>query len=334
MNVSELRQRVHAMPKVELHVHLEGAMDADTVWTMAQRNGVTLPGIDREGWIDHYRFRDFEHFINVYGVATEAMQTLDDWAFMVDRFLFEQARQNIVHSEVFLSASYALQRFEPIEWTATVANAARQGERTHGVSVRFIPDISRHLPDTAHEVLAAIIAADSRYFIGLGLGGIEPGHPAAQFSAVYRTAREQGLRVVAHAGEADGPASIWSALRDLNAERIGHGIRCLEDEELVRYLAVNRIPIEVCPTSNYCLGLVAPDASHPIRAMVDADLLCTVNSDDPPMFGCTLIDEYLLLYEQGFTWKELKTLNRNAVSASFLPDDEKNQLAARIEFEA
>ncbi|MCA9225980.1 MAG: adenosine deaminase, partial [Planctomycetales bacterium] len=177
----------------------------------------------------------------------------------------------------------------------------------------------------------AIEAGKREHFIGLGLGGIENGYPADLFVETFQEAKRHGLHVVAHAGETTGPQTIRDAIQKLGAERIGHGIRCLEDAELVMELCEQRIPLEVCPTSNYCLGLVERGQPHPLRRMVDAGLLCTVNSDDPPMFSTTLNDEYTLLAEQGFSLAELQQLNLNAVDASFLPGDEKSTLRSAIE---
>ncbi|MEZ6110407.1 MAG: adenosine deaminase [Pirellulaceae bacterium] len=332
MKLHEAASLMHHVPKVEIHVHLEGATDAETVWAMAQRNGIALPASSLQDWKDHYRFRDFEHFIEIYGLATSVMRRPEDWSFMVERFLFGQAQQNIVYTEVFLSASYQIGNLPVDEWIDAIAEGATTGERQHGVNVRFIPDISRHLPDTQEAVLRCAIEAGKReHFIGLGPGGIENGYPADLFVETFQEAERHGLHVVAHAGETTGPQTIRDAIQKLGVERIGHGIRCLEDGELVMELCEQRIPLEVCPTSNYCLGLVERGQPHPLRRMVDAGLLCTVNSDDPPMFSTTLNDEYTLLAEQGFSLAELQQLNLNAVDASFLPGDEKSTLRSAIE---
>ena len=328
----ELAVAIASLPKVELHVHLEGATDAETVWEMAQRNRCALPGGSLEGWQECYKFKDLNHFIDVYEAATDVMRTPDDWALMVERFLRNQRRQNIVYSEVFLSASYQIGKLPLDEWIVALMEGATAGEQAHGTRIRFIPDISRHMPDTQEDVLECVLqAAKTGYFIGLGLGGIEAGFPASLFADTFKEARRQGLHVVAHAGETTGPPSVWDAMRQLHAERIGHGIRSLDDPELVECLRQSQLPIEVCPTSNYCLGVVGPDRPHPLRDMVDAGLFCTVNSDDPPMFGTSLIEEYRLLARQGFTLEELQQLNLNAVEASFLADDERNVLHRTIQ---
>jgi adenosine deaminase len=160
--------------------------------------------------------------------------------------------------------------------------------------------------------------------IGLGLAGQEVGYPPEDFVDTFAKARLQGLRVVAHAGEAAGAESIWGALHQLNAERIGHGIRCLDDDVLVQQLRDLQTPIEVSPQSNYCLGIVQRHQPHPIRQMVDAGLFCTLNSDDPPMFKTNLVNEYITLAQQGFSWEELWQLNLNTLEATFLTEPEKS----------
>jgi adenosine deaminase len=323
----ELSHRLRAMPKVELHVHLEGATDPDTVWDMAARNKVRLPARSREEWARFYEFRDFGHFVEVYTAAAGAMKTPEDWSFMVERFLANQARQNVRYCETFLSASFQVNRFPADEWLHALAEGAANGEARHGCRVRFIPDISREIPDSRHRVLEfALRARATGLVVGLGLGGPEVGFPPEGFADVYAEARRQGMRVVAHAGETAGADSVRGAVESLKAERIGHGVRCLEDPSLVAQLRANRIPMEVSPTSNYRLGVVRRGEPHPIRQMVDAGLYCTVNSDDPPMFGTDLNGEYELLAGQGFGWDELWRLNRNAVEASFLSEAEKAAL--------
>lgn len=322
-----LRERIEKMPKAELHIHLEGATDAETVWEMAGRNGVTLPARSLREWREFYRFRDFAHFIAVYTAAAGTMRTMEDWALMVERFLRSQAHQNVRYSEVFLSCSFQLGKLSAEEWLRTLGEAAAVGEKKHGSRVRFIADIARELPETAPRVLEfASKGKQTGLIVGIGLGGPEVGHPPERFAEVYAEARRRGLRVVAHAGETVGPASIRGAVGALGAERIGHGVRCLEDPKLVGELRAKQIPLEVCPTSNYRLGLVSASEIHPLRRMVDAGLYCTINSDDPAMFGTDLTSEYLLLAEQGFAWEELWCLNCNTLQATFLEAAEKNAL--------
>ncbi len=323
--------RLRAMPKVEIHVHLEGATDAETVWHMAQRNGIRLPAATVEEWRSFYTFRDFNHFIDVYQTAGGCMRTPEDFAFMTERFLAIQAAQNITYTEAFLSASLLVEKLPTPDLIAAFAEGLRRGEASTGVRCRFIPDIARHQPETQWRVLDFVLQGrEAGIFLGLGLGGIEVGYPPERFVDVFAEARRQGLHVVAHAGETDGPASIWGALRSLKAERIGHGVRAVDDPALVAHLAETQVPLEVNPYSNYRLKVTPEDRPHPIRALVDAGVRVTVNSDDPPMFSTDLNQEYALLAAQGFTFEELRRLNLNAVDVCFLPQDEKAELRQLI----
>ncbi len=320
-----------AMPKVELHIHLEGSIDAATIWEMATRNKVSLPVGSVRELEEFFQYRDFDHFLQMYYAATSTMLTLEDWATMVDRFMANQARLNVIYSEVFISTSLHLGRLTSREWIQTLREAMLEGEREHGVRVRFIPDISREVPDTQSAVLDFVLEArDAGVAIGLGVGGPEVGFPPELFTSTFEEARRQGLRVVAHAGETEGPESIWGAIRSLGAERIGHGIRCLDDPELVRYLAEKQVPIEVNPSSNYRTGVVAESQQHPIRRMHDLGLNVLVNSDDPALFNASLVDEYKLLHKQGLSKEELWAMNLRACDASFLPEEEKAAVRGRL----
>ena len=205
----------------------------------------------------------------------------------------------------------------------------KRANQRHNVKFRIIPDIAREQPDSQQRVVQfALKGRDRGIFIGLGLGGREAEYPAELFRETFAEAKRKGLHVVAHAGEVAGPASIWGALDVLGAERIGHGIRCLEDAELVNRLKDAAIPLEVCPVSNYCTGAVAAGKPHPLRSLVARRLRCTVNSDDPSMFGGNLVDQYCTLAAQGFTWDELWALNRATLNAAFLDRTERKALEA------
>ncbi len=325
-----LDARLRAMPKAEIHVHLEGAQSPETVWRMAERNGVALPASSPAEWESFYRFRDFEHFIMVYGVCCYCAQTAQDLAEMAEALHARQAAENVVYTEAFLSASLFVDRLPQRELLAALAAGCEAGRARHGVTVRFIPDITRHRPDTQERVLELAIAGfEAGLFIGLGLGGVEAGHPPAPFAETFARARSAGLRVVAHAGEGAGAESVRGAVEHLGAERIGHGIRCLEDPETVALLRARRIPLEVCPTSNYRTGVVAATARHPIHDMLAEGLVVTVNSDDPPMFATSLTDEYRYLAGAGLDWDALWRLNRNTLEATFLDEAGKQALRAR-----
>jgi len=319
-----LAARVRAMPKVEIHVHIEGATDAETFYQLAQHNRIKLPATSLGEWKSFFEFRDFPHFIKVYTAAVKCLQTLDDYALMIERFFKRQSEQNILYTEAFLSASFLTQKFKDEEILEAIAAGCTAGKTRYGCQVNLIPDIAREIPDSQTRVLEFVLKGKERgLFIGLGVGGLEVGYPPELFTETFAQARRQGLKVVAHAGEAEGAESIWGAINNLQAERIGHGIRCLDDPELVKVLRQRQIPLEISPQSNYCLGVVRREQQHPIRQLVNAGLHCTVNSDDPAMFSTSLTNEYMTLASQGFSWHELWRLNLNTLEATFLSEAEK-----------
>jgi adenosine deaminase len=321
-----------AMPKVELHVHLEGAQLPETIWDMAARNGVAPPAPSLAAWKRFYEFRDFAHFIEVYLAASRAMVGAADFRDMTVAFHAYQASQNVVYSEAFLSASLFVDRIPWPDLFAALEDGLAEGRERHGVEVRFIPDIARNFPESRARVLEHTLAGQrAGVYIGLGLGGLEAGYPPELFRAEFDEARANGLRVVAHAGEAAGAESVRGAIDALQAERIGHGIRCLEDPSLVTELRERQIPLEVCPISNYRTGVVAAGAPHPVLRMLEEGLNVTVGSDDPPMFATSLVGEYRWLAGRGVPFERLWACNLAAVDASFLDAAEKASLAARIE---
>lgn len=327
-----LKNHLRTMPKFELHVHIEGAADADTYFDIARKNDVSLPVESRAEWQRFFEFRDFPHFIEVYLAAVACLQTTADYGMLIDNFFKHQAEQNILYTEAYLSATFIIEQFEDDDALDAIEAAVTAGQEKYGCVVKLIPDIARMMPESQQRVLDFVIKGKQRgLFIGLGLGGVENGFPAGLFSETFAEARRAGLRTVAHAGEAAGPESIWGAIDDLQVERIGHGVRCIEDPALVDALRLRQIPLEVCPVSNYCLGIVKQGEMHPIREMFDAGLYCSINSDDPAMFATSLSNEYQTLAALGFSWPELHQLNRNALEASFLDETEKKDYRDQLQ---
>lgn len=317
-----------AMPKIELHIHLEGAVAPRTIYAMAARNHVPLPVSSLEEWEGAYAFRNFDQFIQLYRLAATVPRTREDYSLMMEGYMRQQAAQNIPYSEVFLSTALHLHKLPADELLRALELGIRRGNAAYGTQVKLIPDISRqsasgNLPLQQQVLDFAIRAYEAGIGIGLGLGGNEVGNPAAQYQPLFEAARRRGLRVVAHAGETVGAHSIRSALDALGAERIGHGVRAVEDPALVQRLREQRIPLEISPHANYCLGVVPHDEPHPIGQLVQAGVVCTVNTDCPPFYNTDLTNEYLTLAAQGFSQAALWQLNLNALDASFLPDDEK-----------
>ena len=285
-----------------------------------------------ESWKQYYAFRDFSHFIEVYVVASSAIAKPEDFTHIVVQFAAQQRAQNILYSEVFLSASLHLGRFPDEAIIEALEQGIQVASRQHNVRLLFIPDIARERPKTQQQVLNFTLKGRDRgIFIGLSLAGQEVGYPPELFRNTFAEARRKGLHVVAHAGEVAAANSICAALDCLHAERIGHGIRCLEDPLLVARLKDQRIPLEVCPVSNYRTGAVSASEPHPIRSLVEQGLRCTVNSDDPLMFETNLTNEYCTLAAQGFSWHELWGLNRATLDATFLAEGERKELAKHWE---
>lgn len=328
----DLRRTLGALPKVELHVHLEGATSPEAIFRMAERNGISLPAADRQSWSAFCQFRDFNHFITVYETSTKCMLTAQDFTEMVIDFCEHQAAQNVRYTEAFLSTGLHLEKLPARELITALEKGAHEGERRCGTRVRFIPDISRERPWQQQGILAFAVEAHHRGIgLGLGLGGIETGYPPRLFQETYEAAGKAGLHLVAHAGETTGGDGIREAVELLQAERIGHGIRVLDDDGLIDHLRRKGVPFEVSPQSNYCTGVVAAGAPHPLRAMRDRGLLCTINSDDPAFFSSDLVNEYITLAAQGFELAELISLDRNAVEVSFMSAQEKDSIRREID---
>ena len=325
--MNELKLKIEKLPKIELHVHVEGATKPETFFAIANRNKTKLPTDNLNEWKSFFTFKDFNHFIEVYATAVSTLETIDDYAYIIENFYKHQLEQNIIYTEAFLSASFIVERFDDKIAIEKIKRAIQEGERKYGVKINFIPDIARENPSSQNKVVDFVINGfQEGIFIGMGIGGMEVGFPPSLFVETFKKAQQSGLRTVAHAGEIVGPESIRGAVKDLNVDRIGHGITCLTDNNLVDYLRDNKVPMEISPWSNYRTGAVKPDSMHPIRSMIEKGLCCTVNSDDPSMFSTSLTNEYLLLASQGFSWSEILQLNRNAVKAAFINKSEQNRL--------
>ena len=323
----------HRMPKVELHVHLEGAIRPATLLQLARRNDVRLPVQDEDGLRDFYRFRDFAHFVAVFEMITGCLRTPDDYRLIAYEFGSECARQHVRYAEVTFTI-LSNQRETGLPWPAILEglNAGRVRARAEfGVDWGWVFDISRDYPETQGPVLDVALAARDRGVVALGLGGSEARFPAQLFERTFERARQASLPRVPHSGEHAGPESMWATLRLLHADRVGHGVRCVEDPALVEHLRQHQVPLDLCPTSNVCLGVYPDYATHPLRRLWDAGLLVTVNSDDPPMFSTDLNHEYEVLIDHfGFSADELERVSLNGLRASLLPPVDKARLEAEF----
>ena len=318
------------IPKAELHLHLEGAIPLDAMWELIQKYGgdPSLPSV--EALAERFQFRDFPHFLQLWIWKNQFLREYEDFTYMSQAFARCLAQQNIRYAEVFFSPVRFVD--EGLEIPRLFESIRAGLSSTPEVEVALIADLVRDYgPDRALGTLRDVNEIKDNGIFGIGLGGGEHNFPPELFPTVYREAREMGFRTTAHAGEAAGPPSVWGAIHELGVERIGHGARSGEDETLLDYLVEHQIPLELCPISNIKTGVIDSIEQHPVRRYFDKGVLLTINTDDPMMFGNSLVDEYRALIEvHGFTKDDVKTLILNAVKASWLSDERKEQLVGEF----
>jgi len=328
------REFLTGLPKAELHVHHVGSASPRIVAELAARHPDSPVPVDPAALAEYFVFTDFAKFIEVYLTVVDLISTPDDVRLLTYEIAREMAAQNIRYSELTLTPYTSVLRGIPAEaFCEAIEDARTAAEKELGVTLRWIFDIPGEL-GVPGAIETAKIATEIRPdgLVGFGLGGPEIGVPRPQFAPYFDAAREVGLHSVPHAGETTGPETIWDAIRVLKAERIGHGTTAMQDPALVDYLAEHRIPLEVSPTSNLATRAVASYAEHPLPAMVEAGLVVTINSDDPPMFGTDLTNEYAVATELlGLDEQGAAELARTAVRVSFADDTLKQSLLAEID---
>jgi aminodeoxyfutalosine deaminase len=281
-------------PKIELHVHLEGTVRPETLLEIAQRNDYALPADTVEGLAEVYEYRDFEHFIEVWILTTHAMRTADDFRQVVVDYAAEAASHGAVYVEAIFSPAERISR--GVDWDEIFSgycDGAQEAEELHGVRVRLTPDIYRGAePEKAQTVVRHAGKYREQGVVGVGLGGLEAQYPPEPYADVFALAKSEGLGSVPHAGEVAGPASIRGALDALQADRIRHGFRAIEDPALVDELAERGVVLDVTPVSNIRTGAVASLDEHPLPRLVEAGVRCSISTDDPAMFDTDLTREY------------------------------------------
>ena len=313
---------IRTLPKAELHLHLEGAIEPATLLELRERHGE--PGTQAEA-AQLYRYEDFNGFLMAFKNVTEHLRTADDYELITYRLMQRLKEENVLHAEVYVSVGVCLWRKQEFDAILEGLERGRErGERDFGVSLLWIFDAVRHFGvEPAQRVFELAVRYQDRHVIGIGIGGDEQKAPPELFRDVYAYAADHGLRLTAHAGESAGPESIWGAL-NLRAERIGHGLTAAQDSELLEELSTRQVPVEICITSNLRTGCCRELSEHPVRNYFDQGLMVTLNSDDPAMFHTSLAREYQLAQEAfGFTDEHLRELARNSFEASFLPADKK-----------
>jgi adenosine deaminase/aminodeoxyfutalosine deaminase len=326
------------LPKVELHLHLEGTIEPETLVALSQRHDAEPLTLADARQL--YTYKNFLGFMDSFKAVSSRLRTPDDYEFITYNMVRALAAQGVVHAEVYISFGiiYYWKQTEVEPFVEAIERGRLRGEQEFGTTIYWLIDAVRHFgAEEAARVFRKAAELRARYpsIIGIGIGGDEARGPASLFRDLYIEAQANGLRLTAHAGESggpiDGPASIWAAL-NIGAERIGHGLAAQHDAELMHVLATRQVPIEINVTSNIRTGCCASFEDHPLRAYFDQGLMVTLNSDDPPMFGSNLLGEYILAYERfGFTLEQLRELAANAVEASFLPPTRKLDLLRKVE---
>jgi adenine deaminase len=324
---------IATLPKVELHLHIEGTLEPELIFDLAARHSVALPYASVADLRARYAFDDLQSFLDLYYANLAVLRTADDFAELMLAYLRRAASGGVRHAEVFFDPQAHLSRGVPLaDVVDGLAEGSRVGEAETGTTSALIACFLRDRSgEEALEVLEQLVTARAPV-IGIGLDSAEVGNPPAKFTAVYERARQLGLHRVAHAGEEGGPEYVAEALDLLGVERVDHGVRSVEDAALVRRLATERIPLTVCPLSNVRLKGVASLAEHVLPQLLAAGVVATVNSDDPAYFGGYADDNYAAVAEQfALDATDLARLARHSVEASFLPADRKATLDSEID---
>jgi adenosine deaminase len=326
-----LSELVAALPKAELHVHLEGTLEPGMLFELAQRNRVELPYATVEAVRRAYEFSRLQDFLDIYYAGTAVLRSERDFRDLAMAYFHRAIADNVRHVEAFFDPQAHTERGVVMETVVNGFLQAVDAAAELGLSVYLIPCFLRHLPEEAALATLQGLRPYLGRLTGVGLDSSELGHPPRKFQSVFRQAREAGLKLVAHAGEEGPPEYVREALQLLQVDRIDHGNRSLEDEELVAMLRDRAIPLTVCPLSNLRLAVVKRLDRHPLPRMLAAGLKVTVNSDDPAYFGGYVNDNYLQVAEAvGLTADNLVTLARNSFEASFLPDACKREYDAEV----
>jgi adenosine deaminase len=321
------------IPKVELHLHLEGAVPHPALWELMQKYGGDPSVPTSDALAAKFTYRSFSEFIDTWVWKNTFLREYEDFEFVAQAVANNLSSQNIRYVEAFYSpGDYTSAGLEP----QRITEAIRTGlSRCKGIKIALVADLIRdHGPDRGAEILAAVNEVRDEGIIGVGIGGSEDAFPPEAFEGVFHQAREMGFRTSAHAGEAAGPESVWGAIRTLQADRIGHATRAVEDPKLVDYLAEHQVPVELCPISNLRTGVIGSIKEHPARLYFERGIPLSINTDDPKMFGNSLADEYLMLEtELGFSRSEIESLILQGIRTSWLSKEQKESYTQQFESE-
>ncbi|MFH1574639.1 MAG: adenosine deaminase [Acidobacteriota bacterium] len=319
------------LPKVELHLHLEGAIPWPALWELIRKYGGDPEISEASALEQKFRYRDFPHFIETWRWKNGFLREYEDFTHIASSVAEDLARQNIRYVEAFYSpGDFAHHGLDAQRLTEAIRDGLRTQEDR--IRVHLIADLVRDYgPEQGMKWLHEISEVQSLGVIGIGIGGSEQKFPPEPYREVYEEARRSGLRTMAHAGEAAGAGSIWGAIRTLKVDRIGHGTRAIEDPNLVQYLKENQTPIEMCPVSNLRTGVIARLEDHPIQRFYEEGLLVSVHTDDPKMFNTTLAAEYQALADQlRLSPEDIVRLVENAIRSAWCDDKTVNALTEEL----
>ncbi len=319
---------IRAMPKVELHLHIEGSLEPELMLALAERNGQALRFDSVEDVRQAYHFADLQSFLDIYYEGMRVLLREQDFYDLTRAYLERAHAQHVRHTEIFFDPQAHTDRGVAFETVISgIHHALEDAAEDLGITSKLILCFLRHLPAASAMKTLEQALAFKEWFIGVGLDSSEVGNPPEKFTALFDRARAEGLLTVAHAGEEGPPAYIWGALYRLHASRIDHGVRCAEDPALVERLRAERIPLTVCPLSNVKLRVFDTMADHNLKHLLDLGLCASVHSDDPPYFGGYITENFLAVHQAlGLNHNDLCQLAKNAIEAAFLPAEEQQRL--------
>ncbi len=322
---------IRQIPKIELHMHLEGSMLPARLLQLAEKNKVALPYQTIDDVEQAYQFENLSEFVDLFIKTTQVVQSAEDFYTVTADYLSVCRQENIIHTEIFCDIRTYVDRGHPAEMVLEGINAALNEEPEHGISGGIIPCFIRHLgPQVAYQDWQ-LLKQHRDQFIAIGLAAVEQGYPPSLFKDVFREIKQAGIKTVAHAGEEGGPDYIWSALKDAHVSRIDHGVTCLDDDKLVDYLIEHNIPLTVCPQSNVKLNVCGHMSQHPLQELLKRGLNISIHSDDPAHFGAFLTDNLLLIQEHcGVTNQQIYDMTVNAIEASFTDKQRKQEMSRQL----
>lgn len=321
------------IPKVELHLHIEGSLEPELLFALAQKNKVAIPFASVDEIRDAYKFDCLQSFLDIYYKGMSVLITEEDF-FELTFAYFERANQdNVRHAEIFFDPQGHTERGVAFE---TVVNGITKGmeaaKAKFGITSYLIISILRHLSEEAAFETLEQAKPFMKHFAAVGLDSAEVGNPPEKFEKVFAAFREAGLKAVAHAGEEGPPEYVWGSLDNLKVQRIDHGVRSLEDEKLVARLIADKIPLTVCPLSNKCLGGCHDMADHPMKKLLDAGLHAMINSDDPAYFDGYMTENFKMVARgTGMTTADVVKATKYGITGSFLPDEDKAKLMTELD---